>query len=70
MKLSFSYNETRIGQGRENAKNFLRENKDILNEVEIAIRQKLGIPSPNTPEGSPSSEAAQPETKKKSKKED
>jgi recombination protein RecA len=68
----YSYKETRIGQGRENAKNFLKENKDILNEVEIAIRQKLEIPSPNKPTDTAPSDAEQSEasgTKKKSKKE-
>ncbi|MDQ2086779.1 recombinase RecA [Herbivorax sp. ANBcel31] len=34
----FSYNGQKIGQGRENAKNFLRENPDILKEVEAKIR--------------------------------
>lgn len=37
----FSYNETRIGQGKENAKQFLRDNPDIANEVERRIREKL-----------------------------
>ncbi|MBC7908242.1 MAG: DNA recombination/repair protein RecA, partial [Rhodospirillaceae bacterium] len=34
----FSYNSTRIGQGRENAKTFLRENKAMAAEIEGAIR--------------------------------
>ena len=34
----FSYNSIRIGQGRENSKNFLRENPEILNRIEAAIR--------------------------------
>ena len=34
----FSYNENRIGQGRENAKLFLRNNPTILNEIESKIR--------------------------------
>lgn len=34
----FSYNETRIGQGRENVKQYLKENPDMLNEVEEKIR--------------------------------
>src|SRR5215210_5205366 len=34
----FSFGETRIGQGRENAKEFLRKNKDITNEIERQIR--------------------------------
>jgi protein RecA len=35
----FSYNGQRIGQGRENVKQFLRENKDITNEIEAKIRE-------------------------------
>jgi recombination protein RecA len=71
----YSYKETRIGQGRENAKNFLRENKDILTEVEIAIRQKLAIPShdgtmePTVSGVEPSEPSEASEKKKKSKKE-
>ena len=34
----FSYNEDRIGQGRENVKTFLAENPDICNEIEEKIR--------------------------------
>jgi recombination protein RecA len=39
----FSYGEQRIGQGRENAKNFLRENPDMVNELEVSIRQNAGL---------------------------
>ena len=35
----FSYNGQRIGQGRENAKQFLRENKEITKEIEKKIRE-------------------------------
>jgi recombination protein RecA len=34
----FSYNSTRIGQGRENAKTYLRDHPDMANEIENAIR--------------------------------
>ena len=34
----YSYNDQRIAQGRENAKQFLRDNKDIADELEIKIR--------------------------------
>ncbi len=34
----FSYNETRLGQGRENAKQFLKDNKEISNTIESKIR--------------------------------
>ena len=36
----FSYGETRLGQGRENAKEYLRQNPELLAEIETAIRQK------------------------------
>jgi len=39
----FSYNSTRIGQGRENAKNFLRENPEMAAEIEAAIRANAGL---------------------------
>jgi recombination protein RecA len=36
----FSYNETRIGQGRENSKEFLRQNPALADELEAIIRQR------------------------------
>ncbi len=36
----FSYGDIRIGQGRENAKEFLRQNVDLAREIEMVIRQK------------------------------
>ena len=39
----FSYNSQRLGQGRENAKTFLRDNPEMANEIEIAIRQSAGV---------------------------
>ncbi len=39
----FSYNSQRLGQGRENAKQFLRENEEIAQEIELAIRQNAGL---------------------------
>ncbi len=39
----FSYKETRIGQGRENAKQFLQEHEDICLEVENAVREHYGL---------------------------
>jgi recombination protein RecA len=43
-----SYGGERIGQGRENARTFLKENKDIRDKIESALRKKLGIPSANS----------------------
>lgn len=34
----FSYDSVRIGQGRENAKTFLRENPELCDRLEAAIR--------------------------------
>ncbi|MGR3503725.1 recombinase RecA [Pseudaestuariivita sp.] len=39
----FSYGDERIGQGRENAKNFLRENKRVALEIEDKIRAAHGL---------------------------
>ena len=39
----YSYGETRLGQGRENSKQFLRENPDMASEIEQAIRQESGL---------------------------
>jgi len=42
----FSYGETRLGQGRENAKQYLRENPELADEVEARIRAALGTNRP------------------------
>ncbi|KAB0680857.1 recombinase RecA [Aureimonas leprariae] len=39
----FSYNSQRLGQGRENSKTFLRDNADLAQEIESAIRQNAGL---------------------------
>jgi recombination protein RecA len=39
----FSYDSQRLGQGRENSKQFLRDNPDIANKIETSIRQNAGI---------------------------
>ncbi|MBE7185298.1 MAG: recombinase RecA [Methylobacterium mesophilicum] len=39
----FSYNSQRLGQGRENAKMFLRDNPDVANEIEKGLRQNAGL---------------------------
>jgi len=39
----FSYDSQRIGQGRENAKTFLKNNPDMANKIEAAIRQSSGL---------------------------
>ncbi|MEL6435992.1 MAG: recombinase RecA [Pseudomonadota bacterium] len=39
----FSYDSQRLGQGRENAKQFLRDNTDIADQIELALRQNAGL---------------------------
>ena len=41
----FRYGETLLGQGRENAKVFLAENPEILDELEFLIRREVGLPT-------------------------
>ncbi|MEM1245162.1 MAG: recombinase RecA [Acidobacteriota bacterium] len=40
----FSYGDVRLGQGRENSKQFLRDNPDVAEEIELNIRAKMGLP--------------------------
>jgi recombination protein RecA len=47
----YSYGETRLGQGRENAKNFLRENPDMASEIEAGIREDAGLEQVNIEDG-------------------
>jgi recombination protein RecA len=51
----FSYGEQRIGQGRENAKSFLEENPDVGGEVEVKVRDAMGV-------GSEAADAAEEES--------
>jgi len=39
----FSYKNERIGQGRENARAFLKENKDVLAKLDAEVRKALGL---------------------------
>ncbi len=39
----FSYNSQRLGQGRDNAKIFLRDNPEVANEIEALLRQSAGL---------------------------
>jgi recombination protein RecA len=43
----YSYGDQRIGQGRENAKLFLRDNQDLMTQVEGRVKEFLGVRSPN-----------------------
>ena len=39
----FSYSGERIGQGRENVRQFLKDNRDTFTKMDTQLRQKLGI---------------------------
>jgi recombination protein RecA len=52
----FSAGDLRIGQGRENAKNFLRENPEVAGKIEAAIRKNAGLVADAMLEGPDSEE--------------
>jgi len=52
----FSYESQRLGQGRENAKAFLKENPEITSKIEAAIRQNSGLISEQILAGTPESD--------------
>jgi recombination protein RecA len=39
----FSYNDIRLGQGRENAKQYLKDNPDVMHQIENKIREKYNL---------------------------
>ncbi len=45
----YNYGDVRLGQGRENAKQFLRDNPDLSDEIETALRESLGLPATAAP---------------------
>jgi recombination protein RecA len=49
----FSYDSQRLGQGRENAKMFLKQNPEVAEKIEQAIRQNAGMISESILAGSP-----------------
>jgi recombination protein RecA len=53
----FSYDSQRLGQGRENAKAFLKSNPDITAKIETAIRQNSGLIAEQILAGSPERDA-------------
>ncbi|HEV2341592.1 MAG TPA: recombinase RecA [Candidatus Acidoferrales bacterium] len=50
-----SFNGERLGQGRENARTFLKENTDIRDKIEAALRKQLGLAAPAAEDGAKSS---------------
>jgi recombination protein RecA len=55
-----SFNGERMGQGRENARVFLKENKDIREKLEVGLRKKLEIPAPGNSHGTSGASGAAP----------
>jgi recombination protein RecA len=55
----FSYKGERIGQGRENARQFLKDNKDVMARLDIEVRKALGLTQgPAQPAAVPAQTAA------------
>lgn len=46
----FSYGDIRLGQGRENSKQYLRDNKEVCDEIEKKVRDFFGLGLPKNPE--------------------
>jgi recombination protein RecA len=55
----YTYEGDQLGQGKENSRNFLRDNPDLANEIEKKIKEKLGIGvQPEELTGEPGADAA------------
>jgi recombination protein RecA len=46
----YAYNGEKIGQGKDNAREFLRENPDVAREIENKVRESLSIPLLGAPD--------------------
>ena len=57
----YSYKGERIGQGRENAKQFLRENSDVYKKVDAELRKQLGLVRAEQPAVAPPPASASPQ---------
>jgi recombination protein RecA len=40
----YAYQGEKIGQGKDNAREFLRENPDLAHEIENKVRESMGVP--------------------------
>ena len=56
----YAYQGDKIGQGRENAKAFLREHPDIMAEIETKVREEMGLPVSGQAEGAKEEKAKAP----------
>ncbi|MES1939615.1 recA protein [Salinisphaera sp. T5B8] len=57
----YSYNGDRVGQGKDNARNFLKENPEIAQQLENALREKLLAPKRKKKDEQPEADAAEGE---------
>jgi len=57
----FSYDSQRVGQGRENAKQFLRDHKEIADAIELKVREQSGVVANSMLASSDDSEEAETE---------
>jgi len=64
----FSYGDERLGQGRENARLFLREHEDIAGTIERRLRESLGLKPAEKPAQKDQAEAEEKEPKASPKK--
>lgn len=58
----YSYNDEKIGQGRENAKNYLRANPEVFEEIEHKVRVEYGLEEDDAPEDVPADSSDTEET--------
>ncbi|MCP5115435.1 MAG: recombinase RecA, partial [bacterium] len=61
----YSYSGERIGQGRENAKRFLKENTDLRDKLETELRKALGLAMPVRADAAPAEGTSPPATASK-----
>src|SRR6187431_2584613 len=47
----YAYNGDKIGQGKDNAREYLREHPEVADEIEARIREAVGVPSPSRIKG-------------------
>ena len=57
----FSYEDQRIGQGRENARQYLRDNPDVADEIEKILREEALSPVSTKSAEAPSSDVEEEE---------
>jgi recombination protein RecA len=60
----FSFKGERIGQGRENAKEYLKEHPEVLQEIEQKVLEKYGVLKPPAAAAPPPAGGDEPEEKR------